>query len=72
MYSALDMGVSKKKYLRSQVINLVPLHASEMVLLNSSFDFKRDSAGDDASSGYSSMLPPTVNLTRYGFDFSGR
>ena len=72
MYSALDIGVSKKKYFRSQEIHLAPLRASEMVLLNSSFDSKRDDAGDDTSSGYSSLLQPTVNLTMYGSDFSGR
>ena len=49
IYSALDIGVSKKKYFRSQDINLAPLRASEMVLLNSSFDSKRDAAGDDSS-----------------------
>ena len=49
MYSDLDMGVSKKKYFRSQDINLAPLRASEMVHSNISFDSKRDAAVDDAS-----------------------
>ena len=70
MYYALDMEVSKRKYFRSQDINLAPLRASEMVILNISFDSKRNAAGDDASSGYSSILPPTVNLNRCGSDFS--
>ena len=48
------------------------MRVSEMLILNSSFDSKRDAAGDDASLGYSSMLPPTVNLNMYGSDCSGR
>ena len=71
MYSALDMGFPRKSF-SSQDINLAPLRASEMVLLNSSFDPKRDASGDNASSGYSSLSPPTFNLTLYGYDFSGR
>ena len=47
MYSALDIGVSRKKNFRSQDINLAPLCASEMVLLNSVFDYKRDAAVND-------------------------
>ena len=72
MYSALDMEVSKKKSFRSQDINIAPLRVSEMVILNSGFYSKKDAAGDGASSGYSSLLPPTVNLNQYGSDFSGR
>ena len=49
MYYTLDIGVSKKKNFRSQDINLAPLRASEIVLLNSSFESKRDAADDDAS-----------------------
>ena len=52
MYSDLDIEVSRKKYFRSQDINIAPLREYESVLLNGSFDSKRDSAGDDASSGY--------------------
>ena len=51
-------------------INLAPMRASEMVLLNSGFYCKRDAAGDDASSGYSSLSPPTVKLNIYGSYFS--
>ena len=72
IYSALDIGVSKKKYFRSQGINLAPLPASEIVLLNSSFYSKIDAAGDDASSGYSSLSAPTVSMTIYGSNFSGQ
>ena len=72
MYSALEMEVYSKKYFRSQDITLAPLRESEMVLLNRIFDPKRDASGDDESSGYSSLLTHTVNLTRYGSDFSGR
>ena len=72
MYSDLDMGVSKKKYFRSQDINLAPLHASEMVILNRSSDYKRYAARDDASSGYFSLSPSNVNLTWYGSGFWGR
>ena len=61
-----------RKYFRSQGINLAPLRASEMVLLNISFYFKRYTAGDDASLGYSILSPPTVNMTRYVSDFSGQ
>ena len=72
IYYALGIGFSKKKYFRSQDINLSPRRASEIVLLNSNSDSQRDASGDDASSGYSSLSPPTVNLTLYGSDFSGR
>ena len=71
IYSALDIGFSKKKYFRSQEINLAPRRAYEIFLLNSSFYYKRDTAGDDASSGYSILSPPTVILTLYGSVFSG-
>ena len=72
MLSALDIGVSRKNNFRSQDINLAPLRASEIVLLNSSFYSKRDASGDDASSRYSIMSPPTVSLILYGSGFSGR
>ena len=72
MYSALDIWFSKKKYFSSQDINIAPLRASAMVLLISSFYSKRDAAGDDATSGYSSLSPPNVNLNLYGSDFSGQ
>ena len=71
IYSALDIGVSKNKYFRSQEINIEPHHASKIVLLTIIFDSKRDAAGDDAPSEYSSLSPPTVSLTLYGSDFSG-
>ena len=71
IYFVLDIGVSKKKCFRSQDINLPPLRASEIVLLNKSFESIRDDAGDDTSLGYSSLSSPTVSLTLYGFDFSG-
>ena len=70
--SALDIGVSKKKYFMSEDINLAPLREYEIVQLNRIFDSKRDSAGDDASSRYSSLSPPTVSITLYGSGFSGR
>ena len=72
MYYTLDIGVSKKKYFRSQDINLAHLRASDIVLLNNNFESNRDAAGDDASSGYSSLSPPTVSLTLYGSSFCGR
>ena len=72
IYSALDIGVSKKKNFSSQDINLAPLHASEMVLLNSSSNSKRDAVGDDEPSGYLSLSLPTVNMTLYVSDFSGK
>ena len=72
IYSALYIRVFRKKYFRSQGINLAPLRESEIVLLNRSFDSKRDAAGDDASSGYSSLSPTTVSLTMYGSNFRGR
>ena len=72
VYSSLDIGVPKKKSFRSQDINLAPWRASKIVLLNSIFDSKMDSTDDDASSVYSSLYPPNVNLTLYGSDFSGR
>ena len=42
------------------------------MILNISFYSKRDAAGGDTSSGYSSRSPPTVSLTLHGSDFSGR
>ena len=72
IYSALEIGVSKKTYFGSQNINLAPWRASEIFLLNSRFDSKRDAAGDDESSWYLSIYPPTVNLTLYGSDSSWR
>ena len=72
IYSALDIGVSKNKYFRSQEINIEPHHASKIVLLKIIFDSKRDAAGDDASSGYYSLSPPTVILNLYGSYLSGR
>ena len=72
LYSVLDSVVSKKQYFSSQDINLAPLRASEILLFNISFDSKIDAASDDASSGYSSLSPPTVSLTLYGSSFSGR
>ena len=71
IYSDLDIGVSKKTYFRSQGINLATLRAFESVLLNSSFDSKIYAAGDDKSSGYSILSPPTVSLTLYASGFSG-
>ena len=62
----------QEKYFISQGINLAPRRASEIVILKSSFYSKRDAAGDDASSGYSNLSPPTVNLTMNVSDFSGR
>ena len=70
VYSALDMGVSRK-YFKSKDINLAPLRASKIVLLNSSFDSKIYAVDDDAASGYLSLSPPTVNLNRYGYYFGG-
>ena len=72
IYSALDIGVSRKKTFRSQDINIAPCRASEIVPLKSSSDPKRDASEDDTSSGYSSLSPPTVSLTLYGSDFSER
>ena len=70
IYYSLDIGVYNKKYFRSQDINLAPLRASEIVLLNSIFYSKRDAAGDDVSSGYSSLSSPTVSMNLYGSYFS--
>ena len=72
IYSAPDIGVSKKKSFRSYDKNIAPLCASENVLLNSSFYFKIYAAGYDAYSGYSNLPPTTVNLTMNGSAFSGR
>ena len=72
LYSVLDSVVSKKQYFSSQDINLAPRHVSETALLKIIFDSKRDSAVNDASSGYYGLSPPTVIITMYGSDFSGR
>ena len=71
MYSDVKIGVSRKEYFRSQDNNIAPLRASEIVILNNSFYFRRDSAGDDESSGYSSLSPSTVFMNLYGSYFSG-
>ena len=68
----LILGFPIKRYFRSQDINIAPLSASEILILNRIFYSKRDASGDDASSGYSSLSPPTVSLTLYGSGFSGR
>ena len=52
IYSDLDIGVSKKKYFRSQDINLPPLHSYESVLLKISFYSITYATCDDTSSGY--------------------
>ena len=72
VYFDLDIGISRKKYFRSQDINLAPQRASGIMVLKSSFDSKRDAAGDNASSGYSNISFPTVNMALNVFDFSGR
>ena len=72
IYYALDIVVPQNKSLRSHNINLVPWRAYEIVLLKSIFDSKIDAAGDDTSSSYYNMSPPTDNMTLNGSDFSGR
>ena len=72
MYSAIDIGVFRIKSFSSQDINLTPLRESEIVPLDNSFYSEIDAAGDDASSGYSSISPITVSLTLYGSDFRRR
>ena len=72
IYSALDIGVTEKKFFGSQDINLAPRHASEIVLLKSSLDSKRYAAVYDASSGYYNLSTPTVNLTLNSSYFSGQ
>ena len=69
--SALDIGVSKKNPSYHMIEILNPLCASDIVILNSSFGYKRDAAGDATFSGYYNMSPPTVNLNLNGSDFSG-
>ena len=72
IYSYLDIGFYKEQSFRSQDINLAPWRASEILIMNSSFYSKGGASGDNASSGYSSLSPPTANMTLYGSDFSGR
>ena len=72
MYSALDMRVSKEKSFSSQDINLSPLRASEIFLLNRIFYSKIYAAGDYESSVYPSLSQPTVSQTLYGSDLSGQ
>ena len=71
IYSTLNKGVSKKKIFKSYDENLAPLCESEIVLFNSSFYTKIDAAVGDASSGYSNLSPPIVNLNLDSYDFSG-
>ena len=63
IYYALDIRVPKKTSFRSKDINLGPWRESEIFLLNSSFDSKRDTAGDYAYSRYSNLSSPNVNIT---------
>ena len=72
VYSALDIGASKKKYFRSHNIHFAPLCASEVVLLDIIFDSKRGAAGDNISSGHYNLSSPTVNLTLNGSGFIGQ
>ena len=72
IYSSLDIEFYKKYYFWSQDINLAGRRASEILLLQIIFDSKRDAAGNDALSEYYSLCPPTVSMTLYGSDFSGR
>ena len=62
----------QEQFFLSHVINLAPRCASEIVLLKTSFDYKRDATGDDASSGYYNLSPPAVNLNLGGSDLSGQ
>ena len=48
IYYALEIRVSKKKYFISQDINIAPRRVSKTMLLNSSFDYKRDASDLDA------------------------
>ena len=48
VYSTLDIRVSKKKSFVSHDRNFAPLCASDIVIFNISFYFKRDAAGDAA------------------------
>ena len=72
IYSGLEIVVSKKKYFKSQDINLASLRASKIVLLKSVFYPKRYTAGNYESSRYSFWSPSTDSLTLYGSDFSGQ
>ena len=71
IYSAVDIGVYKKKIFLSHDRNLAPMCASDIMLLNSSFDSKTDAARYDASSGYYNLSTHTINMTINGSDFSG-
>ena len=71
IYSALDIGVTKKKYFILHDKNIAPLCASEIVILNSSFDSKIYVDGDNISSVYYNLSSPTVNLNLNGYDSSG-
>ena len=72
IYSDIDIVVSLKQSFRSQYINISRHLAYEIVLLKSIFDSKRVTASDDALLEYSSLSPPTVNLTLNGYGFIGR
>ena len=72
VYSDLYIGVPKKKYFKSQGINLAPRCAYETVLLKISFYSKKYSTGDDSYSGYYNLSPSIVNLNINGSDFSWR
>ena len=71
MYSAISIGVAKKKSFRSKHIKRAPLCASEIVLLRSILVSKSDAAGDPVLFEYESLSPPTTTRTRHGLLLRG-
>ena len=71
MYSGESMIVAKNKSFRSQLINLAPSSASEIILFRRIFVSRMEEVGADTSSAYTSLSPPTTILVRYFSSFSG-
>ena len=72
IYSGSFIGEARKKLLRSAVINFALRHASEITLFMIDFVSTKDAAGEDASSAYGSLSPPTTRRALYCSSFSGR
>ena len=66
MYSDSFIGEARKKSFKSQLINLAPFFASDMVMLIHNLVSTRLDAGDPASSSYLSLSLPATKRTLRG------
>ena len=68
----LDIGVARKKYFRSQIMNLAPCLVSDITLLSKTFVSINDAIGAPASPSQSNIIPPVTNFILWGSDISGQ